>query len=236
MQSHKMSKDPKKHDTDPVLEKSLEGVRQAWSRIDPQEPPELLDQAVLNAARRELEAGRRRRPLRWLGGFATATVMVLALSLLFLQEQPPLEGPASKPEQFLRRSTEDGELRMRADADPALEKSARNLSRDQADAPRSEKPEAMLRQSISAADEPVPVAEAEAMAPQELQEAAAASKLEVMAAPASVTAGRNAEAEAWIVKLLELLDSGQDEKLAQELAAFKQAYPDYPLPDRLQDH
>jgi hypothetical protein len=42
------------------------------------------------------------------------------------------------------------------------------------------------------------------------------------------------EAEAWIKRLQLLLDTQQDEKLVQELAAFRLAYPDYPLPAGLQ--
>jgi hypothetical protein len=42
------------------------------------------------------------------------------------------------------------------------------------------------------------------------------------------------EAEAWIERLQLLLDTQQDEKLVQELAAFRLAYPDYPLPAGLE--
>ena len=57
----------------------------------------MLDQAVKNSARRELEGQRKRRPLRWLGAFATATVAVLALTIMIQQDEQPLspalEGP-----------------------------------------------------------------------------------------------------------------------------------------------
>ena len=65
---------------DGQLSKDIERLQSEWDRMDRAEPPNLLDHAVLNTARRELEPKNRRRPLRWLGGFATATVAVLAIS------------------------------------------------------------------------------------------------------------------------------------------------------------
>ncbi len=56
-----------------------------WSKC---EPPDLLDQAVLNAARRQLERSRRRRSMGWLGAFATAAVVVLALTIVVRQDLP----------------------------------------------------------------------------------------------------------------------------------------------------
>ena len=69
-------------------------IQSAWSSLEEPEPPELIDQAVLNAARREL-AVRRRKPLRWIGAFATASVMVLALTIVLQQDHEPLKVPSS---------------------------------------------------------------------------------------------------------------------------------------------
>ncbi len=67
-------------------ERGLESVRSTLSAMESVEPPDLLDQAVLNTARRELAASRR-KPMRWVGAFATAAVVVLALSIVVQQEQ-----------------------------------------------------------------------------------------------------------------------------------------------------
>jgi hypothetical protein len=71
-------------------EQDLESVRSALSGLESVEPPDLLDQAVLNTARRELSATRPRPvrwPIRWVGAFATAAVAVLALSIVVQQDQ-----------------------------------------------------------------------------------------------------------------------------------------------------
>ena len=54
------------------IDPDLGAVQSAWSELEQCEPPDLLDQAVLNAARRQLERSRRRRSMGWLGAFATA--------------------------------------------------------------------------------------------------------------------------------------------------------------------
>jgi len=71
-------------------EQDLESVRSALSGLESVEPPDLLDQAVLNTARRELAASRpkfMRWSRRWVGAFATAAVVVLTLSIVVQQDQ-----------------------------------------------------------------------------------------------------------------------------------------------------
>ena len=85
-----MTMDPK--DQEPKLnpsgdwEQDLEMIRSELPDLDSIEPPNLLDQSVLNSARRELAASRR-KPIRWIGAFATAAVMVLAISIVVQQDQ-----------------------------------------------------------------------------------------------------------------------------------------------------
>jgi hypothetical protein len=82
-----MTSDPRDQQSGPEFEQDLKAVRSAWSGLEQTDPPELLNQAVLNTARRELNTRRRSRPLRWLGGFATATVIVLALTIVIQQDE-----------------------------------------------------------------------------------------------------------------------------------------------------
>jgi len=74
-------------------EQDLESIRSAMSGLESVEPPDLLDQAVLNTARRELTASRP-KPMRWIGAFATVTVVVLALSIV-VQQDPNTPDPRS---------------------------------------------------------------------------------------------------------------------------------------------
>lgn len=173
-----MINDPRDQQSGPEFEQDLEAVRSAWSGLEKTEPPDLLNQAVLNTARRELEARRRHRPLRWLGGFATATVIVVALTIVIQQDE--------------QRTT------------PALEKTNGFML-----------------------DEDAPVARKK-----EMKRSVAEEMSDSLAQPAREADGVP-EADAWIERLLLLLETRQDEKLVEELAAFREAFPDYPLPPEL---
>lgn len=100
------------------LAADLESIGAAWSALNREEPPELLDQAVLGAARRATAASGRRQPRpwfrrrRWLGGLATAAVIVLALTLVIEQG---VEAPAPPP------SRSDGYQLPRPSAAPRAE-------------------------------------------------------------------------------------------------------------------
>jgi len=75
--------------SDNALEQDLQSIREHLAAQGDQEPPALLDQAVLNTARREL-AGKRRRSMQWIGAFTTASVLVLALTLVIQLDQTPV--------------------------------------------------------------------------------------------------------------------------------------------------
>ena len=194
-------------------------LRQAWSDLDPAEPPELVDLAILNRARRDLERSRRRR-LRWIGGFATATVIVVALSLTLQQGQQ-----APEPEWEKR----DG-LRLQQSAEKST---AAKIRRDKSTA-------APARQAEADAPEPRQRTAADALpsAPVAAEISADASRellLEESFADESKEEEPATEGpEAWVERLILLRDSQQDEQLARELAAFREAYPDFPLPPGLE--
>ena len=188
-----MTSDPRDQHSRPEFEQDLEAVRSAWSGLKQTDPPELLNQAVLNAARRELGTRRKSRPLRWLGGFATAAVIVLALTIVIQQDE---QSPAR-----------------------VLEKT-NGFKLDQA-APVARKMEAKR----SAAATAVPASDAAVMA--------VAEEMSDSPSEPSKEADRIPEADAWIERLLLLWETQQDERLVQELAAFREAYPDYTLPPEL---
>ena len=109
-----MSNDPRKPGDDHGFEQDLEHLQGEWDRMERAEPPDLLDQSARNAAHRDLEPGRRVRPLRWLGGFATASVAVLAMTLMFEQEQQS-PAPVIPEAEGLRLEKQSAAPRERAD-------------------------------------------------------------------------------------------------------------------------
>jgi hypothetical protein len=202
-----MTTDPRDQKSEPEFEQDLEAVRSAWSGLEKTEPPELLNQAVMNTARRELESQRKRRPLRWLGAFATATVVVLALTLVVQQDEQLNAPELEKTDGFM------------------LDQAAPTARKKEADRDDSE---FRLRQNAAPAAAPAIMASDNATLIMEEETSEAPLKLEKASSAIP-------EAEAWIERLLLLQETQQDEKLLQELTAFRQAYPDYVLPPALQD-
>lgn len=228
-----MKNDPRKPSDDMQLEQELAGLRAEWDRAARAEPPDLLDQAVLNAARRDLEKGRRRFPMRWLGGFATAAVVVVALTLV-VEQDPSRTGTAPVPESMplekgvpepmaeppeesplvqaplppaepkaVAREARRDAVRLKASGDDAIAGKAETEAVQGFDSPAAAAP--------AAADMP----EAEAFADEALEEAVPR------------------DPERWIEELLQLRAKGDTDALEAGLAAFRSTYPDYPLPDEL---
>lgn len=77
-------------DNDKALDEGLEKLSHAHGKLQHEEPPELLDQAILNSAHRAVEKSPHWTQFGWLHGLTTAAVFVLALSLIFnTREQVP---------------------------------------------------------------------------------------------------------------------------------------------------
>lgn len=194
-------------------DQDLQEVRKAWDSLEKADPPELIDRAVLNAARRDL-AGRRKGGIRWMGGFATAAVVVLALSITLLQdEKPPVPLPA-EPDGLKLDQAAPGAPTAKLRRDPALndvgeaEMQLRREKREQF------KLEAVAEKSAAQAPAAASVADSAEM------------DLDEQERPMEETPGP----EAWLERLERLRQSGDGERFQQEVEAFLEVYPDYPLP------
>lgn len=211
-----MISDPGKQKADDKLERDLEEIRAVLSNGDRGEPPDLLNQAVLNAARRELASRdkrwSRRFPVRWMGAFATASVVILALGLIVQQEQ---ESPA-----LTGGETDRTKLKIETPVLESIDNAEKQLMPESTDRDDS------ARQRVA------PMAAAPASTARFAEE-------EMATKPALPNEQDAAEAlptpEDWIDLMLGLKSSNQLARLAKELEAFRAAYPDYLLPAELRD-
>lgn len=193
---------------DPDLGKAAADLGAAWSKLEQEEPSDLLDQAILNAARRDLERPTRRVRRGWLAALATAAVVVLALAITVQQDQQGPVPPVSRTDGFrLEQSTQPS---------TDTEAAARAVPTERSPA-RVQAPSALPAPSADPA-----AAQRDADAPQPLAE----SVEEDIALP---------EPEVWLERLLQLHRAGRQSELEVELAAFRKAYPEYPLPRELLD-
>ena len=103
----------KPEDNNPVdgnkLDADLNRIEQAYQRVSADEPPELLDRAVLNKARLATEVKRTGwhfEGFRWVSAFTTASVVVISLALILDQAgEVPVPGdvpakPVSRTESY----------------------------------------------------------------------------------------------------------------------------------------
>lgn len=107
-------------ENDQSLKDDLDKLGQAYRQLPQDEPPELLDQAILNSAHRAVENKPHWMQFGWLHGLTTTAVFVLALSLIFNQrEQVPVfedtskvnEQIGSQRERAAKKQTEDAKVR-----------------------------------------------------------------------------------------------------------------------------
>ena len=122
-------------ENDKSLNGGLDKVGHAYSQLPHEEPPELLDQAILNSAHRAVEKKPHWMKFGWLHGLTTTAVFVLALSLIFNQ----------------REQVPDFDDRMRTSESAGLqrEKAAKKQSRDiQSDLRMELKEENEVRQDV----------------------------------------------------------------------------------------
>ena len=225
-------------ENDQSLNDGLDKLSHAYGQLDQEEPPELLDQAILNSAHRAVEKKPRWMKFGWLHGLTTAAVFVLAFTVVMDQREsaPVFENGM--------RSTEP--LRLQSEK-PARKRAIESrLSSYVQDVMKTKKAEAVNKdmETGDVIHEEVSLDEADYIA-----NAPKLDEAKRQAAPAAVAAaplkGPN-ESGAWareqsmleaeqrlqaIIKLKQAGDPGWE----AELESFMESYPDYPLPKELKD-
>jgi len=212
------------------------------------EPPAALDRAILKAAREHIAPVREaRKP--WWRRFALplqlAFSVVLVTMLALTMDRNPPEVPA------VTERTAPQEAPSRADptagespaASPAPEAKARLPAPIES---RPSSPKADRKAEAAPAAIPVPGPSERASLEKAAAEDAAApvggqsleaARPEPAAAGAAPAANRAAVARspsAWLAAIERLAGTGEKMAARAELEAFRKAYPDYPLPERLE--
>lgn len=159
-------------ENDKSLNGDLDRLRSAYQRIEQDEPPELLDQAILNRAHRAVEKKPRWMKFGWLQGLTTTAVFVLAFSIFLHQpESTPIlqEGigasEATRMESFKELKKQDQNIES-GDLAPVMK--AKGLERQ--DSPRDTSA-AAAPMSVATQDEAGERAKRSASAVQQLSEA-----------------------------------------------------------------
>jgi hypothetical protein len=220
----------------------LERVSAAYRELPDDEPPAMLDQAVLGGARRAIS----RKTIRpwnfgWVHAVSTAALLVLGIALLMQRPEQPAPEPlrVSKPPSDKltapRRESQalqvPAEPRQKAVVIPESRRAAAPAT-EEAAPPKDEAARAdRARPELLSASDAEP-GEEEGAAPVGRAATAAGVLLEQPDEPLE-TERPDLDPEAWLQRILELQRSGEAEAFEAELAAFHAAWPDYPLPAEL---
>lgn len=247
-----MPRDRDKDFSDPDFER----VSDAYSHLPRNEPPELIDQAVLNRARRAV-SGKTVRPWNfgWMHALSTAAILVLGIALFLQQREPVPQEPlrvAKPPSDNLRvvsgdsrtlQSSAKSEEKVAASredppvADPAPKQELRQAesakSRNEVAKPRIPEASAGLSTEgagLSAAAASLPAADTFTATPAAAEEEAPYQEQDEPGPPTEAEGP-----EEWLKRIMELKTQGREKDFSRELAAFREAWPDYPLPAELSD-
>ena len=229
---------------DVKLADELGQLQTRYDKLAEQEPPTLVDQAVINLAKRELETqqARQKRRIGWISTFSTASLLVITLSMV-LQQQPGIPPAPVMKEQDVIKSEVTGAAEKRKQrssvlqskdtymAAPAEEEQKLDISKMSAemnDAPApASSPTRPMNESLSGQRQRSDV---DALGDEEPELAGSFDKrLESRNSPQLPEAGQ------WLDDIRKLKQDGYTKKAQEELGAFKLAYPDYELPADLRD-
>jgi hypothetical protein len=235
-------------DNDSTLDQGLDELSRTYSELKQDTPPDLLDQAILNRARREVERKTGWMQFGWLHGLTTAAVVVLAFSIVLQQREPVtveegimLESSppvirgepvrADRMQQAVPTAAMKLEPEEAADSDLDTREYSESRKEAQVLANVAGAPAAVRELQVSLEEEQAPHARAKAPAVGETGFAAATMPTESDDEDALQDM---IPAEQQLAEILRLKNEG-DESWKKALDDFQQQYPDYPLPEELQD-
>lgn len=215
-------------DNDQALNDGLEKLGQAYIRLEQDEPPELLDQAILSSAHRAAEKKSGWKDFGWMHGLATAAVFVLALTIILDQRElapefkaPELEDDVLRnaPSRSNRESAHlpQAELRRQRVQSAAIEKNER-ADKDDTSANYLLEEIMMDEADVLTESPPLDVASVRVAAP--------------VTSAMKASDRINSAIEKELQAIIELKKTGNETWLT-ELEAFVARNPDYPLPEEL---
>ena len=197
----------------------LAEIRSAYARIRREEPPALVDLAILNRARRETSEGKSKtgKFRVWVAGLSTAALLVVtvSLSLQLKEESSPLP-EAAEPAATLRDELDLSEQAVTApDADTF---SSQGEASDRATSATAEQ----LPRADEVRKKELGVAQKAANSPPSEAEATTQAADTALLTP-----------ELWLQRIQELQQRGLIDEATLELERLQAAYPEYPLPQEL---
>lgn len=222
-------------------------VRDAWDELGQVEPPALVDQAVRGRARAAIDRHRPSRPwsLGWAHGLATVGLVVLGLGLFLQLRDPARVGPTSPPNTIIRTLPQAEPDRFLEDVPAAGERAEADLqaagSIGESAAPVAGKEdssgqalrERQLRESAAAPPAAAGASVSRHKPPPKLEDEALVPETPERTAPLQPSGDPRRDPAAWLADIRALVAAGETRAARASLEAFREAWPDYPVPPEL---
>lgn len=210
------------HDKD-KLEQDLAALQRKYRAAARDEPPAMLDQAVLNRARRAAEQHAIRPwSFSWMHATATAALVVLGLTLV-LQLRETAQAPETLPEEMLDHIEVPAEA---ADQDAGM---------DQESDPRRSQIAAYETIQERQKSEALREVREEVLEPPPASPGVSAFTLGVPAVHEIQDSALARRPEEWLNHILELKQGGDEYAWRSELEMFVSTFPEHPLPKELSE-
>ena len=221
---------------DKLLNDDIEKLDQAYQQLSSEEPPELLDHAILSSAHRAVEKNDHWLDFGWIHGLTTAVVVVLAVSIILTQRQPvDLDENGLSPADVrslgqTRKAESEMSGKMREQRVDDLRANKSMLAED-----------ALLEEKIMRANAPVEVMAASPAVAEFADEpvASGAGEIEIDAVKKDadkITVARSSlSAEDVQLQAILMLKQAGDDSWKTELKIFIENHPDYPIPEELKN-
>lgn len=271
---------------DKPLDSELDKLSSAYNRLEQDEPPELLDQAILNSAHRAVEKKPHWMKFGWLHGLTTTAVFVLAFTLVLNQPEstpiledginsneairlesgkvakkqtPDIKSLEVKPDEFNLEMKTKGAVRQDTPQSAPVAAAPMSASKEINPEDRARHSTSEVQHSLSAQEslrENRVSFEKDAEISGVLQEEVARDEADLMVDSLKVEAAYEmslpsaaaepvlGEAESYaddesgieqeLLAIIKMKQAGNSQ-WTTELELFKERYPDYPLPDVLED-
>lgn len=235
------------------LEDDLDKISRVYAQLDAEEPPELLDLAIRNSARRAVEKKPRRLKFGWLHGLTTAAVFVLALSVVIHQAgNRPAAGdgvqfdrvqsaPAASPAKKQSRAAPSGQVHDELEEAAGTAKDttvpATTAPVQQSAAADTDENPAVSEKATGKRESGKPPLERMADAPEDAGQASVVEPEVVAVPPPAEPVSRSVidpQAERQLQAIIDMKRNG-DGNWKTALKAFVDSHPGYPLPDELKD-
>ncbi|MGB8300378.1 MAG: hypothetical protein WCE67_04970 [Azonexus sp.] len=190
------------------------------------EPPAVLDRAILKAARENIAPVREaRKP--WWRRFALPLQLAFSVVLVTMLALTVDRNPPEVPAVTERTEPQQAPVPAPIESRPSSPKADRKAEAAPAAIPVPGPSERASAEKAAAEDAAAPVGG-------QSLEAARTEPAAAGAAPAANRAAVARSPSAWLAAIERLAGTGEKTAARAELEAFRKAYPDYPLPERLE--